>query len=271
MFQTRVKTGAVYFAVMCLMLYFSHIPWVLNGAVMFLSVYALGELGNALGIRQKGWLMTAGLAAALLVVLLPAGAYNALLAVLFPAMLLMFGVLMHRIAAVRCLHRWQKGLICGAVVVFFSAMKFIRIREDGLFLLTLGILVCMATDSFAYLVGKTWGRHKLAPRVSPGKTLEGSIGGTAVTVAGLLAVCVLLDHLGLVQPYYGKLTLYLVTASLVGQYGALCMSAIKRVVGIKDYGSLLPGHGGILDRFDSQLFVLPYTCLFCSILGGLVL
>ena len=88
---------------------------------------------------------------------------------------------------------------------------------------------------------------------------------SAVTL--LLMFAFLLEQRHPISICYGRLIGYLVTASLVGQFGDLSMSAFKRVAGVKDFGTILPGHGGILDRFDSQLFVMPFTLLFFTICG----
>lgn len=121
----------------------------------------------------------------------------------------------------------------------------------GAWLLLFAALGTVAEDSFAYFTGKALGKHKLAPDLSPGKTWEGAVGG----FLGCMLVGALLGHwLGL------PLDFCLVASALIGVLGPLgdlTKSAIKREIGVKDFGTLIPGHGGVLDRFDSLLFTAP--------------
>lgn len=267
--KQRIKTGAAILIAVCLVLRFSHISWVLNGAVAFLSVLSVYELYSAIGLQHDRPFLVLSILTAVVMALMPMPHYGAVLAVLLPVMMVLFGLLMGRIGKLRRFRSWQIVLLAAAVVAFLASIKHIRLRQFGLYELTIGIFVCMITDSCAYFVGSRFGRHKLAPKVSPAKSIEGSIGGTVIAVAVLLLACAGGRAAGGPAAHYGKMTVYLVIASLVGQYGDLCMSAVKRVAGIKDYGKLLPGHGGILDRCDSQLFVLPFTYLFCTFCGNL--
>lgn len=130
---------------------------------------------------------------------------------------------------------------------------FVQARYAGLSTLFYILFVIWTTDSGAYMVGRKLGRHKLAPQVSPNKTWEGSIGGTVVAViVGTVWVYFFPQHYSL--PVMAILTLLF---SIAGQLGDLVESSLKRFYGVKDSGKILPGHGGILDRFDSLLFVLP--------------
>lgn len=139
----------------------------------------------------------------------------------------------------------------------FHYMAAIRNGSDGLALLCYVFVVVWSTDIAAYMVGRKIGRHKLWPVISPNKTWEGSIGAVifAVIFAAIYAYCV---PMGI-----SKVTLIVVAffLSIVGQLGDLVESAYKRYYGVKDSGKILPGHGGILDRFDSMLFVLPVVAL----------
>ena len=129
------------------------------------------------------------------------------------------------------------------------------------------VLSGCVTDIFAYLTGKSLGRHKLCPVISPNKTVEGSIGGIVGTVAVLLSLGFTLEKANVMQVNLSALTIYALLSSIIGQFGDLSMSAVKRCLGVKDYGTLFPGHGGILDRFDSLLFIAPFTCLCCRHIG----
>lgn len=135
----------------------------------------------------------------------------------------------------------------------FSYMAEARyIPNNGLILTLLVILGIWATDSGAYFIGKAWGKRKLWPAISPNKTVEGSIGGLLIAILIVIAVNAWIGTLSLAD----AVMIGLVTG-IVGQIGDLAESAIKRHFDVKDSGQLLPGHGGVLDRFDSLLFVFP--------------
>ncbi|MDR1805239.1 MAG: phosphatidate cytidylyltransferase [Clostridium sp.] len=131
----------------------------------------------------------------------------------------------------------------------------------NLFWVIFGLLCCWSTDIFAYLVGKaTGGKHKMSPNVSPNKSWEGAIGGVVITALLNGALWFLFSKFewfgGFEPPLYFVLLLSPVL-SVLGILGDLTFSAIKRQSDIKDFGNLIPGHGGALDRFDSYLFVFP--------------
>jgi phosphatidate cytidylyltransferase len=136
----------------------------------------------------------------------------------------------------------------------------------GTTLLMLPILLTWATDTGAYAFGRMLGRHKLIPSVSPGKTVEGAIGGVvvAVIIAWVYVTFVLRPYAHLsMRPVW--MFVFAIVVSVVGQTGDLAESLFKRDVGVKDSSSLLPGHGGILDRFDSLFFVLPVAYLLLGL------
>ena len=124
---------------------------------------------------------------------------------------------------------------------------------DGHKLVWLVFIIAFMTDTFAYFSGYLFGKHKLIPNVSPKKTIEGSIGG----ILGSTICCLIFGHI-----LNLNMVLMLILGSIgsiIAQIGDLFASSIKRYVGIKDYGNLIPGHGGILDRFDSVILVTPFV------------
>ena len=137
----------------------------------------------------------------------------------------------------------------------------------GTALIFLPLLLTWAQDTGAYAVGRTMGRHKLIPKVSPGKTVEGAIGGILVTVL----VCWAYVRFALIP--YAQLALgaadviiFAIVISVAAQVGDLAESLIKREAGVKDSSRIIPGHGGVLDRFDSLLFVLPVAYLLLGVM-----
>ena len=149
-------------------------------------------------------------------------------------------------------------LLASAFYVGIGFHFFITTRTEGLAFVVYALVIVWSTDSGAYFIGRKIGKNKLWPEISPNKTVEGFIGGIIVAIISAVVFQLIA---GLDKSY---LTLIIVTivASIFGQLGDLVESAIKRHYGVKDSGKLLPGHGGILDRFDSLLFVLPLLYFF---------
>ena len=154
------------------------------------------------------------------------------------------------------------------LIVSFASYTLIRYNGDyGKYLFIMVLVIAWGGDISAYFVGTLCGKHKLIPEVSPKKTVEGAIGGTlsALVFFPLFGFIVSLSTGGAVKANYLVLVIYALILAVVAQIGDLLASLIKREYKIKDYGSLLPGHGGIMDRFDSVMSVSVLTMLLCMI------
>lgn len=140
---------------------------------------------------------------------------------------------------------------------FLSAIMKILVMDNGDYMIILPFAASWLTDTSAYFAGRFFGRHKLAPDISPKKTVEGAVGGVFGGALGCMLVALIY------QVFFAQTSNYLLfgliglICSLAGQIGDLSLSLIKRNFGIKDYGTIMPGHGGVLDRFDSVLFAAP--------------
>ena len=160
------------------------------------------------------------------------------------------------------------GFLLSSFVLLRGIPGWLTVKPFGLahlgaWLMLYAAACVWATDTFAYFIGKAFGRTPLAPTLSPGKTVEGAIGGLlGATLVGVSFG--LWIHL----PWHHSLAIGLI-AGLAGQIGDLFESALKREIGIKDFGQLMPGHGGMLDRVDSLLFVIPLAYLYLRLGAGL--
>jgi phosphatidate cytidylyltransferase len=153
--------------------------------------------------------------------------------------------------------------LLGVVYVGFLLPHFIWIRHglEGAAWVFFIFLVAMLGDTAGYVVGRIWGTHKLIPHISPGKTIEGSLGSVFGNVCGAgLAWLWLLPHHSFLELFFLG-----IGTGFLAQVGDLCESAVKRAFGAKDSGQLLPGHGGILDRIDSLLFPAAFIYYYRTI------
>lgn len=156
------------------------------------------------------------------------------------------------------------------VSFMFGHVILVRNADNGHLLIWLVFVGAFVTDTAAMFGGKFFGRHKLCPKLSPKKTIEGSLCGIVGCVVATLIYC-LVCQIGFdVQPNYGWAVVVGLGSSIISQIGDLSASCIKRQFGIKDYGKIMPGHGGIMDRCDSLIFVAPfvYYMLFISPIFG---
>ncbi|WP_027108506.1 phosphatidate cytidylyltransferase [Lacticigenium naphthae] len=142
--------------------------------------------------------------------------------------------------------------VLGMIYIGVGFLSFVEVRSIDIHLLMLILLVVWSTDSGAYLIGSKFGKRKLAPTISPNKSIEGSIGGTA----SALIVALLYTSFYSFNTSPVIMLLFMGLLSIAGQLGDLIESALKRHFNVKDSGKLLPGHGGMLDRFDSLIFVM---------------
>ncbi|MBR3342048.1 MAG: phosphatidate cytidylyltransferase [Clostridiales bacterium] len=169
------------------------------------------------------------------------------------------------------------GIFTGGMIFYISfplfcldlAMLFL---PHGWFYMVIGLFAPWATDTFAYFTGVTLGKHKIVPHISPKKTWEGCIGGAIFcALAVLIYSCLIIYKLDDIQMGiipYGVLMFFLgILISIMSQLGDWFCSIIKRRTGIKDFGNIFPGHGGMLDRFDSTFFTLP-TALLLAIIAN---
>ncbi len=146
----------------------------------------------------------------------------------------------------------------------FSLMVLLRRIGNGAYLYLMPFLGAWVSDSFAYFTGRLFGRHKLIPDVSPKKTVEGAVGGIVFAMAGFALYGFIVSLVADVTPNYPALILLGLPVSLVSIVGDLFMSLVKRRYNVKDYGKLFPGHGGVLDRFDSVLATATVLYLLCA-------
>jgi phosphatidate cytidylyltransferase len=156
----------------------------------------------------------------------------------------------------------SKDMFYGYVyITIFFRFIFYTAQLDNNYVVWLIFIIAWSTDTFAYFTGLLFGKHKLAPIISPKKTIEGAIGGiVGCAVSTFIFSIIFIPEIAVISILFGIL------GSVISQLGDLNASMIKRSNGIKDFGYIIPGHGGILDRFDSILFTAPYVYAAYSIL-----
>ena len=151
------------------------------------------------------------------------------------------------------------------VIVAFSAFGLVRYMENGVFYFEMLFIGAWVPDIFAYLIGSRFGKHRLAPVLSPKKSVEGAIAGVVFGTLAFLLYGFIIEFFFSMDANYLILGIMGFVLTIVAQIGDLWASLIKREYGVKDYSNILPGHGGILDRFDSVLSISAVLMVICLI------
>jgi len=158
------------------------------------------------------------------------------------------------------------------IAIMLSAVYLLREGHGmGVYVVWIAFISAWGCDTGAYFTGLTMGKHKMAPVLSPKKTWEGAVGGTMVATILAAAYGFVLYNLGIVS--FAYVLIFALTAfvcSIAGQIGDLAASAIKRSRKLKDYGNIMPGHGGVLDRFDSIIFTAPLAFVILTFVERLI-
>lgn len=255
----RIMVAVIFVPLIILMLFFAP-SWVLPVVVSGLAMIALHEVLWSTGFVKNPKISGLAIVLAGLIPfwvfvgerMLPA------LVTLFLYVVLLFAVAMKSHYTVT-MEKMGGSFFLSIVIPYFLS-TFIRIREmpDWRYYILLPFVVAWLSDAFALFAGMAFGKHKLAPELSPKKTVEGAVGGVAGSVAATLIYGFVMSAcFGAAAVHYGLLILYALLGAVVAQFGDLAFSYIKRQYDIKDYGTIFPGHGGVLDRFDSVIFCAP--------------
>lgn len=258
MFTSRLMTALI--AIVFLIVVLLSQQAVLFIAVFVISELLLFELFRATGVLKKGPLTYVGFLPPLLCLVqnttVCMGLMFLYIVLLFALMLIKRDIMDFATVSL---------IFACSVIITFLMMHIIAIRQipfiggQGIWAVFVG--ACMS-DTFAYIVGSLLGKTKLAPEISPKKTVEGSIGAIAGTIISMLIYGLIIDLSTKLTVNYLYLILLGVCCSVFAQFGDLVASMIKRMCRIKDFGSIFPGHGGFMDRFDSILFVAPVVLYF---------
>ena len=150
------------------------------------------------------------------------------------------------------------------VIGFIGFIALIRGLENGRVLIWYAIIAAWGTDTFAYLIGKRYGKHKFS-KVSPKKSIEGCVAGTIGAIVIAIIYTAIMNKFGYNYSYLAIIGITFVL-SLVSQLGDFAASSIKRYVDVKDYSNLIPGHGGMLDRIDSLMFLSPFAYILLNMI-----
>ena len=151
------------------------------------------------------------------------------------------------------------------VIGFIVFIALLRGLDNGRILVWYAIIAAWGTDTCAYLIGKRFGKHKLS-KISPKKSVEGAIAGIVGSTIIAIAYTVIMNNLYNLEYSYLFVTIVTMILSVIGQIGDFAASSIKRYVDVKDYSNLIPGHGGMLDRIDSLMFLAPFAYILFSII-----
>lgn len=258
--KTRIISACVFVPVILLAVFFG--GWIFAALMLAIAVIGGYEYGKIAKAREYTFLPAIYYPSAVLLIVLaqlfPAqpGTLLGVLFLAFGACLTMFILGRNRLDDVT----YNLTGIVYIPVMLSTAVLMRSGMENGMFLIYLLLVIEWFTDSGAYLIGRKIGRHKLMPKVSPKKSVEGAVGGIVCALIG----AVVLNAIVPMMPVWLMLVAALIV-SVGGQLGDLCESAFKRWAGVKDSGTLIPGHGGILDRFDSMLFAAPLLYLILSV------
>ena len=266
--KTRLLSAIVLIVILLSVVFFAT-DWIFSLVVCALTFMIMAELTKVMRLETKpGIVVTNYVFAATFMAL---GFLNIELQHEFMYMLIVLFVMTLGAFAVLDNSHIKLSDVCSSIflvtysVVFLMHLSFIRELDNGVAFLFMPIIGAYITDTGAYFTGLSIGRHKLIPSVSPKKTVEGAIGGIVAAVVGFIIYGLIMSSIGF-NVNYVLLIILGALCAVVAQLGDLTASVIKRNYSVKDFGHLIPGHGGMVDRVDSLMFTAPVVYYFITFL-----
>ena len=262
--KQRVISGAVLVVILAITLYFGGI--VTCGLMALVSLVGNMELLRVYGVNKK----TPGIVCYLATVLYYIAIYLDRMDIIVPMMVIYLLVMLA--VYVLTFPTYSDKQIMAAFMDFFyvsvmlSFVYLIRNMEHGLVLVLLIFVSSWINDTCAYFVGRALGKHKMAPKLSPKKSIEGCIAGIVGAVIIALIYTYAINSIKGFEYSYIYITIFTIILSIIGQIGDFAASSIKRYADVKDFSNLIPGHGGMLDRIDSIIFIAPFAYILLNII-----
>lgn len=265
----RTISGICIALFMIIVFIFSGYPFVTNAFVSIISAMSIYEVLVITKYVEGKWLKAFAI---ILSVLIPFSSYlphildNYFILGFFTVVVILFMTMILYNNSFRFEHVCVIFCMSLIIPVLFSTIVMIREMSNGLYMMIFVFLTAWGSDCGGYIFGKMFGTSKFTPKISPKKTIEGVFGGVCSAVTGCLCLCAGVDiFFSEISVNYYLAVFYAVIGAVFAIMGDLSASVIKRCFGVKDFGSLIPGHGGIMDRFDSILFAAPSIYILMSI------
>lgn len=256
----RILTGVIGFPIVACALVFGN-KYIIDILFAVIAALSLYEYNNALKLKAKPVLWIGYIACALIGVIhvIPMQYLVPIIGALIPITILI--LFLHVIISNMKINIKDIALtffgIC-YIVIFLLFIPVLMGGENGKKMVWFIVFAAWGTDTFAYIIGKSFGKHKFS-EISPKKSIEGCIGGIMGALLLIVPYSIILNNFYGMSINYVYITFVGILLSIIGQIGDFSASTIKRYVKIKDFGNLLPGHGGMLDRIDSIIFIAPFA------------
>ncbi len=273
MLSKRITSGVIGGILAIAVLIFNQsFPMLINSIISLVTILAISEIFTVMGISD---LLSVTIPTSIFVAIMPMFGSGILWEIswfIYTVVIFMMLILNQTLKL-----KDISFIYTMAILITFSLSRLVALRDFdaqyGSFYVLLALGTAWMSDTGAYFCGKKYGKHKLCPNVSPKKTIEGVIGGIVSCVLSLVFIGLIFNNFIFPEKYqinYFLLILLGLIGSPISVIGDLCFSVIKRNCHVKDFGNTIPGHGGILDRFDSLIFVAPYTYLFIKLIPIIV-
>lgn len=264
--KTRIISAivglAIFVAVMALSSILPILLVIVFGLISALAIYEI--LNNTGLVKIKAFLITSMIYGLLTPFFFSSYFYYLVLSALFVLSNIVLSLIYYGKAEIKSIAA-NIALPIILSFAFSSVYMLASAKETKLLYFVLIFVFAWGADTGAYFAGTFFGKHKLCPEISPKKTIEGAVGGIVSSVVITIIVCLIYTSVLHIEVKWIGMIIASVIFAVVGMMGDLFASIIKRYCGIKDYGNIMPGHGGVLDRFDSVLMIAPYFLIFASL------
>ena len=263
----RITSGLLGFPLVLIILLIGN-KYVVDVALSIIAILAMSEYFNAISkvcnpVRWVGYLSCLSIS---VIHLVPIEYLNVVVTLGIPTILI---ILFAQVIATEMKTNFKDiAYTLFGIAYIIGCISFIALLrglENGRILVWYAIIAAWGTDTFAYLIGKKFGKHKLS-KISPKKSIEGAVAGTIGATVIALVYTLVMNNVYNLEYSYILILITTVILSIIGQIGDFAASTIKRYVNVKDYSNLIPGHGGMLDRIDSLMFLAPFAYIIFSML-----